>query len=55
MSELKHLNLPELLKARRTTENSIRYHSNKVNGQRVRLEWIDKYIKEKKDDPSLCS
>lgn len=47
MSNLKYLSVHELKKAKRECKQNIDLYSSKVNGQRERLKWIEKYIHEK--------
>ena len=47
MSNLKHLSVWELEKEKLDCEKYINNMKSKLNGQNVRLEWIDRYIFEK--------
>lgn len=50
MSNLKHLNLPELLAAERHCQKRIQHHTNKMAGEKERLKWIRIYKKEKETE-----
>lgn len=47
MSDLRHLTLDQLFAAKRNSEKMIGIYGSKMAGERSRLEWIQKYIKEK--------
>ncbi len=47
MSNLKYLPLTELRKAKARSQQEIARLGSKLSGERVRLEWINRYIKEK--------
>lgn len=47
MSDLKYQSVEQLTDSRSECIKKISYHDNIANGQRIRLEWIDKYIYEK--------
>lgn len=47
MSDLKYQTVEQLRESKRNCESYIENLSTKLAGQRVRLEWIDKYLHEK--------
>lgn len=47
MSDLKYQTLAELKKSRRDCATYMEQLSQKLNGQKERLKWIDKYIQDK--------
>lgn len=47
MSDLKHKTVDELHLDKQICENYIAVLKSKLNGQQVRLEWINKYLFEK--------
>ena len=47
MSDLKHQSVNQLKQSKRDCEEYISKLNSKLNGQKVRLEWINKYLYEK--------
>ena len=46
-SNLKYLSIEELKEQKRRCQNRIRSLGSQLSGQKVRLEWIEKYLFEK--------
>lgn len=47
MSDLKHQSINQLQNSKQACEANIKQLSSNLNGQRTRLEWVNKYLFEK--------